>query len=70
MKKYAVEIFLLSIALLLVLVLLIVSNNEGPSGPGWEGVPTDKAQHQDHKHDEWSHGDEHADPSSDKGKEW
>ena len=44
MKKYAVEIFLLSIALLLVLVLLIVSNSsEGPSGPGWEEEATKEA---------------------------
>ena len=44
MKKYAVEIFLLSIALLLVLMLLIVSNSsEGPSGPGWEGVANESA---------------------------
>ena len=45
MKKYAVEIFLLSIVLLLVLMLLIVSNSsEGPSGPGWEKASPETAK--------------------------
>ena len=81
MKKNAVEIFLLSIALLLVLVLLIVSNSsEGPSGPGWQSettgaTKTSAPDHGDHNHDEWTHGDEDAGPSSDRagsadGKEW
>ena len=54
MKKYAVEIFLLSIALLLVLMLIIVPSTGGGGADPDADHPTEGSG------EEWSHGKDHG----------
>jgi hypothetical protein len=55
MKKYAVEIFLLSIALLLVLMLIIVPSTGGGGADPDADHPTEEGSGE-----EWSHGEDHG----------